>query len=65
MVCCKTCKRKINKLYIEMYTCKCKKLYCGNHLHSHKCSFDHVAEQQNVLREKMPIMEPDRGLVKI
>lgn len=65
MVCCKSCKRRISKLYIEMYTCKCKKVYCGNHLHSHTCNFDHVEEQQKILRERLPVVESDRGLVRI
>lgn len=65
MVSCKTCKKKINKLYIEMYTCKCKKLYCGIHRHTHKCDFDYKNEYQKLLKDKMPYISSDRGLVKI
>lgn len=65
MACCKTCKRKINKLYIDIYTCKCNQLYCGNHIHDHICIFDHKNNQQKILREKMPIIESTKGLTKI
>lgn len=65
MVCCKICKQRLNKLYIEMYTCKCKKLYCGNHIHSHKCTFNHIEEQQKVLRDRLPPIKSDQGLVRI
>ncbi len=65
MVCCKTCRKKINKLYTDIHTCKCKNLYCGNHIHTHVCDFDHKHEQQKILRKKMPIVCSNHGLIRI
>ena len=48
---CKRCKRKVNKLMVDVYTCKCSLLFCANHLHDHKCSFDHKKEEKQVKKE--------------
>lgn len=65
MVSCKICNRKINKLYIELYTCKCLFIFCGNHLSDHSCTFNHRKEVQKILKSKLPIFQSDKGLVKI
>lgn len=62
---CKTCKRKVNKIMVDVYTCKCLSVYCPKHLHNHQCSFDHKKEQQNMLREKMPVIQSNKGLIAI
>lgn len=51
---CKNCRKKISKFLIDMYTCKCLELYCGNHLYEHNCVFNHLEEEQSKLRQKLP-----------
>lgn len=62
---CKKCKRKVNKLMVDVYTCKCSLLFCANHLHDHKCSFDHKKEEKNRLRKNMPVIKSNKGLILI
>ena len=35
MVRCSVCQKKINPPAADMYTCRCKNLYCGAHMHDH------------------------------
>lgn len=65
MILCNICQHKINKIFIEMYTCKCKKVYCSAHMHKHVCTFDYLSHQQKILREKMPVIKSNKGLIKI
>lgn len=48
-----------------MYTCKCKGKYCGNHMHDHNCTYDHLKDHKQKLKLKLPVIKSDRGLVKI
>lgn len=61
MVSCKDCKRKISKYMIDMYTCKCKLIFCSQHLHDHNCTFNHLNYNQNILKNKMPVVKPMKG----
>lgn len=38
---CYECGKKIPKLFIQMYTCRCTKKYCSQHINGHCCTFDH------------------------
>jgi len=38
---CKECGKKIPALLVDMYRCKCLKLYCSSHLQAHDCKFNH------------------------
>lgn len=40
---CLMCNKKLRSLMIQMYTCRCKDVFCSEHLHSHSCP--HVAEK--------------------
>lgn len=37
---CEICKRKLNRLMLQLHTCRCKGLFCSEHKHDHKCSHD-------------------------
>lgn len=60
---CVTCKKKVSNLMKEIHTCRCKNIYCGNHLHSHMCSFDYIEEYRNTMN--MTKITPDKVKNKI
>lgn len=57
---CEICHKKLNKLYIEMYTCKCKSFFCSEHRLEHKCSYDYKKEIQDKLRKQLPVVKPKK-----
>lgn len=61
MVSCNDCKRKINKYMLDVYTCKCKLIFCSEHLHNHKCTYNHLNNNQNILKKKMPVVKSLKG----
>mgnify|MGYP006136817985 CR=1 FL=1 len=62
---CITCRKKISNIMLDVYTCKCKNLYCGKHLHDHNCTFNHVKEYQKILTAKLPKSIDNKNLLKI
>ena len=56
---CKVCSSKINKLFVQIYTCKCENIYCSTHMHYHGCTYDYkkdVVEKvksQAITKEKV------------
>lgn len=50
---CCICKRKINHLLLDVYTCRCKNLYCKIHLHEHNCKFDYNKLFREQMKNKM------------
>lgn len=57
MTSCKICKKRIHKIMIQVYTCKCSKVYCSEHLHQHDCSFDHGKLHSEILAKKLPVVK--------
>ena len=60
---CKLCHKKLNKLYVEMYTCKCKLIFCSEHMFEHKskkCNYDYRKERQDRLRKQLPVVKPKK-----
>ncbi len=53
---CLICKKKINKIYILIHTCRCNGIYCNDHLHNHHCSFDYKTEYQENMKKEMPVI---------
>lgn len=53
---CFVCKMKLKLVW--QYKCKCGKYLCIQHRPSieHRCSFDYLKENQQQLREKLPIV---------
>lgn len=61
---CFICNLKISKIMKEIYTCKCKKIYCSKHLHDHICSYPHKKDYQDILRAKLPVIKKQK-IIKI
>ena len=38
---CSVCGKKLPKIMLQMYTCRCNELFCTEHKHSHKCTYDY------------------------
>lgn len=56
---CKACKKKIKSTLVDIYTCRCKHLYCGIHLHNHNCNFDYKTQFKEENRD-LVVVGPDR-----
>jgi len=41
MIKCLICGKKIKTIILDIYKCRCKSIYCVNHLHDHNCDFDY------------------------
>lgn len=53
MVKCQICKKRINKLYIDLHKCKCDNLYCSKHRNIHPCSYNYRQEMQEILSKRL------------
>lgn len=54
---CLYCKKKINSLIKQLFTCKCGDIYCREHLIGyHNCKYDYKKEYENILKQKLPII---------
>ena len=51
---CTICKKKLNIICKEIYTCKCNNLFCREvHLYNHDCTFDFHANEQKILETNL------------
>lgn len=50
---CHICTKRVKKMFLDMYTCKCDFVFCSDHLHDHNCTFDMKSLQQTHLKKKM------------
>lgn len=59
---CFICKKKINNILVDIHTCKCENIYCGNHLdaNNHNCSFDYRKNYKNIIKDKLPLVVFDK-----
>ena len=57
---CTICKKKINKIYSVISTCKCDNMYCLQHLRNHECSYDYKKEFKKFQEENMQKIIPDK-----
>jgi len=53
---CSVCKKKIPILMVDVYTCKCKNIYCPQHKLDHNCSWNFFEENQNRIRLQNPVI---------
>ncbi len=53
---CCICKKKINKMMISIYTCKCGNLYCNDHLNitEHNCDYDYKKAFSCKIKDTLP-----------
>jgi hypothetical protein len=42
---CEICNKKIRELMIQVFTCKCKGIYCSTHKHAHNCTYNFNADK--------------------
>lgn len=50
---CHICFKKLSKIHISIYTCKCLKMYCAIHMHNHDCNYDYKTNFQSELKNKL------------
>ena len=54
---CQICNKKINTIYLSIYTCKCKNVYCSEHLQDHRCIYDYKSD--NIISLKKQLVKVD------
>jgi len=60
MVKCLTCKKKLKLVVAIKGKCRCGNTYCGEHIQTHKCSFDYKSLQQKKLVQENPVIIPEK-----
>ena len=50
---CIVCKKKVSKIFLELYTCKCKKVVCSKHKLEHKCNYDYKNKNTEKLNREL------------
>ena len=50
---CNICNKKLNNVYLSLYTCKCANVYCGIHKNNHDCNFDYKLAEKKRLKNKL------------
>lgn len=50
---CEICQKKIAEIFIEIYTCKCEKIFCRKHKLDHNCDYNHKKNNINFLNKKL------------
>ncbi len=51
---CNICKKKLNKMMLSIYTCKCNKVYCDTHINSHNCTYDYKRAFECKIKHTLP-----------
>ncbi len=57
---CTICKKKINKMYSVISTCKCEHIFCGKHMHDHSCTYDYKKEFKTIMESKTEKIVADK-----
>jgi hypothetical protein len=50
---CQICNKKINSIYLDLYTCKCSNIYCSGHIQDHKCNYDYKSQYMKILKDQL------------
>lgn len=53
---CSICGKKIPKMMLQIHTCRCEKIFCSEHKHSHECTYDykqHIQQQVKIKSSKI------------
>lgn len=54
---CAICKKKLNSLMSDLFTCKCGEIYCRDkHMFNHNCSYNYHKDTKEKLEKNMPIV---------
>lgn len=54
---CFICKKKLKLAQATIGKCKCKYVFCQQHIHNHNCTFNFKMTHQSQLEEKLPVVE--------
>lgn len=57
---CKICNKKVGSLFVDVYTCKCKNIYCKEHIHGHYCNYNYRYEYKKDLQKLLVKIEPEK-----
>ena len=57
---CQICNKKINSIYISIYTCKCKNVYCSEHMQNHRCTYDYKSDNITTLKKQLVKVDFDK-----
>ena len=49
---CEICKKKIKKMFLSIYKCKCGRILCSKHK-EHECTYDHSKDHKKLLENSM------------
>ena len=52
---CTICDKKINSMYKQIFTCRCKHIFCTKHLNDHSCTYDYKTEYKKTLSNETVI----------
>ena len=47
-------------MYISIYTCKCKNVYCSQHIQDHRCTYDYKSENITSLKKQLIKVDFDK-----
>jgi hypothetical protein len=62
---CKICDKKLNRLMVDLYTCRCGGIFCREkHMMDHDCPYDYHKDTQKKLEKDMPPIIADK-IIKI
>lgn len=50
---CFVCNTKLNKMFKQLYTCKCGQITCTKHKACHKCTYDFHEEHKKECTKKL------------
>ena len=58
---CSICKKKLNILCKEIYTCKCNLILCRDfHFYNHDCIYDYHDKEKDKLEKNLTIIKRDK-----
>lgn len=57
---CSICGKKLPRLMVSIYKCRCEKLFCSEHKHNHNCGYDYTQEEPSILEGKTGAKKIDK-----
>lgn len=57
---CLICNAKLSNLMVQMFTCRCEGIFCRKHMFEHNCQYDYVKDGREYLKQKMPLVKPEK-----
>jgi hypothetical protein len=58
---CKVCNKALNNIMLQtLHTCRCKGLYCREHIINHNCNFDYNKLYLEKTKDELVVIESDK-----